>query len=42
MFCKHFYYVFKYLCKVECYGTTSIFILAPAFSYNKVMYVFNP
>jgi hypothetical protein len=33
--CKHLYYVFRYLCKVDY--TTDKFIHAPTFSYNEVM-----
>ena len=33
--CKHLYYVFKYLCKVDC--ATDKFIHAPTFSYIDVM-----
>ena len=33
--CKHLYYVFRYLCKVD-YATDK-FIHAPTFSYNEVM-----
>lgn len=35
--CKHMYYMFKYLCKVE-YALDK-FIHAPTFNYNKVMCV---
>ena len=35
MYCKHLYYVFRFLCKVD-YGNDK-FIHAPTYSYNEVM-----
>ena len=35
--CKHFYYVFMYLCKMDI--DTHMFIHAPTYSYNEVMEV---
>lgn len=33
--CKHLYYVFKYLCKVD--ETTDKFIHTPTFNYNEII-----
>ena len=35
VYCKHLYYVFRYLCKVD-YGSDK-FIHTPMFTYNKVL-----
>ena len=35
MYCKHLYYVFEFLCKVD-YDSDK-FIHAPMFTFNKVM-----
>ena len=35
VYCKHLYYVFRFLCKVD-YGNDK-FIHAPTYSYNEVM-----
>jgi hypothetical protein len=35
MYCKHFYYVFRFLCKVD-YDSDK-FIRAPTYFYNEVM-----
>ena len=37
MYCKHFYYVFKFLCKVD--NDSDKFIHAPMYSYNEVMHL---
>jgi hypothetical protein len=35
MYCKHFYYVFRFLCKVD--SDSDKFIHAPTYTYNEVM-----
>ena len=37
IYCKHVYYIFRYLCKMDYKVDT--FVHAPNYSYNEVMYI---
>jgi hypothetical protein len=37
MYCKHMYYIFRYLCKVDY--TVETFIHAPSFSFKEIIHI---